>query len=95
MTLVRYNSKKKVFAGTVRGSVYDECGPRRIVTVFRFVAGPDRVVDTVRSDVEGKFSVKLARKPKAGKYYAHVDPKNNFDIGLLCFADNSPKIAVR
>lgn len=95
VAVLRYSAKNKVFSGAARGSVYDECGPRRSVTVLRFVPGPDRAVKTVRTNAEGKFSIKLATKPKAGKYYAHVDPKNNFDIGLLCFADNSPKIDVR
>lgn len=94
VAVLRYSARKKVFSGDVRGSVYDECGARRNVTVLRSVAGPDRALKTVRSDAEGNFSIKLATKPKAGKYYAHVDPKNNVDIGLLCFADNSPKIQV-
>ena len=92
---MRYNAKKKVFSGTVRGSVYDECGDRRGVSVLRVAPGADPVLKTVRSNSDGKFSIKVATKPKAGKYYVHVDPKNNFDIGLLCFADNSPKIDVR
>ncbi len=92
---LRYNARQKVFSGAVRGADYDECAPRRTVTVLRVVPGPDPELKTVKSNDEGKFSIKFSRPPKKGKYYVHVDPRNNLEIGLNCFADNSPKIAVR
>ena len=92
---LHYNAKKKVFSGATRGAVHDECGPLRTVSLLRVMPGSDPELKTVKSNDEGKFSIKVAKAPKKGQYYVHVDPKNNLDVGVVCFADNSPKITFR
>lgn len=95
VSTLRYNGKKKLFTGATRGTLYDECGPRRTVSLRRVTKGADPELKVVKSDAAGKFTIKVATKPKEGKYYVHVDPKNMLSAGVNCFADNSPKIDIR
>ena len=90
--ILRYRPRGKVFMGQVRAD-YDVCIPRRTVTVYKFVAGPDRNLGTVKTDSTGHYS--LAKKATRGKYYVQVDTKLIFDQGARCFAVKSPKIEVR
>jgi hypothetical protein len=94
VAVLRYKARTKTFKGTVRGSQYDQCAPRRGVTVTRVTPGPDRIIGTVRTGSDGKYSLKVSKKPRSGKYYVYVDRRTNFDIGLVCTAVKSPKIQV-
>lgn len=90
---MRYVAKTRRFKGTARAD-YDQCLPRRTVTVFRIISGPDRVIRTVRTDSAGRYALpRLARRPKAGRYYARVDSR--WTIGARCFADKAPAITIR
>lgn len=95
VSTLRYNGKKKLFTGATRGSTYDECTPVRTLSLRRVARGADPELRVVKSNAAGKFRIKLAKKPKKGKYYVHVDPKNMISVGVICFADNSPKITIR
>ncbi|KAA1428234.1 thrombospondin type 3 repeat-containing protein [Nocardioides antri] len=88
---LRYVARRKTFKGVVRAD-YDQCVPRRSVTVFRSVSGPDRDLGTVRTDSAGKYALGLSRRARAGKYYAQVDSK--WTLGARCFAVRSPRIQV-
>lgn len=90
IAVLRYSAKRKAFMGVVRAD-YDQCVPRRSVTVLRSVSGPDRNLGSVRTDSDGKYV--LDKRARKGKYYAKVDPK--WTLGARCFAVKSPKIAVR
>ena len=92
VAILRYLPRKKVFSGVVRAD-YDVCVPRRNVTVYKFVAGPDRNLGTVRTDAAGKYT--LAKRARKGKYYAQVDTKLIWDVGARCFGVKSPRIEVR
>ncbi|MEZ0577707.1 hypothetical protein [Nocardioides sp. MH1] len=89
--LLRYKASKKRFSGIVT-SDYDQCNPRRNVTIYRLVKGPDAVIGKVRSDPAGKFALTVKRKPKAGSYYAYVDPK--WTLGARCFGVKAAKIKI-
>lgn len=91
--VLRYAAKRKKFKGTVRAD-FDQCLPRRTVTVFRSVSGPDKQVGSpVKTDAAGKYALpRLGKGPKPGKYYASVDPK--WTLGARCFGVRSPKIQV-
>jgi hypothetical protein len=91
--VLRYKPAAKLFKGTVRAD-FDQCVPRRSVTVFRSVTGPDKQMGkTVKTDSGGSYAVSLTRRAKRGKYYASVDSK--WTLGARCFAVKSPKIEVR
>lgn len=90
---MRYVAKTKRFKGTVRAD-YDQCLPRRTVTVFRIISGPDREVGTVKTDSAGRYALpRLARRPKPGRYYSRADSR--WTIGARCFADKSPAVKLR
>ena len=89
---LRYLPRVKTFKGVVRAAE-DQCVPRRNVTIFKMVAGPDRNLGTVRSDAAGRYVLKRARRAPRGNYVAKVDPK--WTLGARCFGGKSPKIAVR
>jgi hypothetical protein len=95
VAVLRYNARKRLFYGSVRGSRYDECGAGRNVTLSLVRRGPDRQLRTVRSGPAGKYFMKMRRKPARGAYYVRVDRTTDFDLGLTCYADNSAKIRVR
>lgn len=90
--VLRYLPKQKRFAGVVRAD-YEQCVPRRTVTVFRSVTGPDRSMGSVKTTAVGRYSLELARRAPRGKYYAEVDRK--WTLGARCFYVRSPKIEVR
>lgn len=87
---LRYRAERERFKGVVRAD-YDQCVPRRAVTIYKSVTGPDRNLGTVKTDGEGKFA--LAKRARTGKYYAKVDPR--WTLGARCFGVKSPKIEVR
>jgi|GEM_PF-5610307 len=89
---LRYLPKAKTFKGVVRAAE-EQCVPRRNVTVFKQVAGPDRNLGTVKTDATGRYAMKRAKRATKGTYYARVDPK--WTLGARCFNGKSPKIVVR
>ncbi len=90
---LRYVAKRKRFQGVVRAD-YDQCRPRRAVTVFKSIKGPDRQMGkTVRTGRAGKYVVGLKKRAGKGKYYARVDSK--WTLGARCFAVKSPKVWLR
>ena len=88
---LRYVAKPKLFKGVVRAD-FEQCVPRRTVTVFREVNGPDRQIGSVKTDSAGRYAVGVSRRPRAGKYYARVDPK--WTLGARCFFVRSPRIKI-
>ncbi|MDZ5622570.1 thrombospondin type 3 repeat-containing protein [Nocardioides sp. HM23] len=90
--ILRYVPRAKAFVGSVRAD-YDVCVPRRNVTVFKLVSGPDRKLGTVKTDAAGKY--RLAKRASSGKYYAQVDTKLIWTEGARCYAVKSPRIQVR
>lgn len=88
---LRYVAKRKRFTGVVRAD-FDQCVPRRAVTVFRQVKGPDRQVGSDRTSDGGRYAVGVSKRPKNGKYYARVDPK--WTLGARCFFVKSPRIKI-
>ena len=93
--ILRYLPRATKFTGVVRAD-YDECVPRRGVSVFKFVLGaPDRLLGSVKTDAAGRYALDRQKRAAKGKYYAQVDRKTNFDVGVTCFAVKSPKIEVR
>jgi hypothetical protein len=88
---LRWVPKQERFKGTVRAD-YDQCVPRRAVTVFREVSGPDREIGSVKTDSAGKYAVAVSKRPVNGRYYARVDPK--WTLGARCFFVKSPKIKI-
>ena len=94
VAVLRYNAKLKRFSGTVRAA-YEECVPRRSVTVLRVTRGPDKQIRSVRTGTAGRYGFKVTRKPAKGKYYATVDRRSDFEVGVNCLRVNSPKIEVR
>ncbi len=86
-----YAPKAKRFKGTVRAD-YDQCVPRRAVTVFRQVRGPDRQIGSVKTDNAGRYAVAVSRRPGKGTYYALVDAK--WTLGARCFFVKSPKLKI-
>lgn len=90
---LRYVAKRKRFQGALRAD-FDQCRPRRAVTVFKAIKGPDRQMGkTVRTGNAGKYRLVLKKRPGKGKYYARVDPK--WTLGARCFGVKSPKIRLR
>jgi hypothetical protein len=93
--ILRYLPRKTKFTGVVHAD-YDECVPRRNVAIFRFVLGaPDRLIGSTRTDAAGRYALDRSSRPKKGKYYAQVDRKSIFDVGVSCFGVKSPKIEIR
>lgn len=93
--ILRYLPRATKFTGVVRAD-YDECVPRRGVSVFKFVVGaPDRLLGSVKTDAAGRYTLDRRKRAQKGKYYAQVDRKSIFDVGVNCFAVKSPKIEVR
>ena len=93
--ILRYLPRATKFTGVVRAD-YDECVPRRGVSVFKFVLGaPDRLLGSVKTDAAGRYTLDRQKRAAKGKYYAQVDRKTNFAVGVTCFAVKSPKIEVR
>lgn len=90
-----YNAKKKLFKGTTRGGVHDECTPKRTVSLRRVAPGADPEIKFVRSNKKGKYKIKLKKKPKKGTYYVRADRKPMIKVGVTCFPRNSPKIKIR
>jgi hypothetical protein len=88
--VLRYSARRTRFSGVVRAD-YDQCVPRRSVTVLKSVAGPDRRMGTVRTRANGRYV--LDKRARKGTYYASVDPK--WTLGARCFGKKSPKIQVR
>lgn len=88
---LRYVARRKTFKGDVRAD-YDQCAPRRTVTVFKSVSGPDRDLGTVRTAGDGRYALTLSRRARAGRYYAQIDSK--WTLGARCFAVKSPRIQV-
>lgn len=86
-----YRSADKVFAGRVRAE-YAVCVPRRDVTIFRSVSGPDRGLGTVRTDAVGRY--RLAERARPGRYYALVATKLVWRVGARCYQKKSPDIRV-
>lgn len=91
LATLRYVPKTKVFKGTVRAD-FDQCQPRRTVTVFKSVSGPDKSLGTVKSSSDGRYKLALERRAKPGTYYSYVDPK--WTLGARCFGVRAPKIKV-
>jgi hypothetical protein len=91
VAVLRYRAKRTKFTGGVRAD-YDQCEPRRKVTVLRSVKGPDRRIGTVRTRANGSYVLDLDKRARNGKYYAAVDPK--WTLGARCFGRKSPKIQV-
>lgn len=87
--VLRYVPRRTIFKGVVRAD-YDQCVPRRTVTIFKVVSGPDRQLGTVKTDAAGKYA--LDKRARRGKYYSSVDSK--WTLGARCFAVKSPKIEV-
>jgi len=88
--VLRYSARRTRFSGVVRAD-FDQCVPRRSVTVLKSVAGPDRRMGTVRTRANGRYV--LDKRARKGTYYASVDPK--WTLGARCFGRKSPKIQVR
>ncbi len=58
-------------------SDYDECVPRRGVSVFKFVLGaPDRLLGSVKTDAAGRYTLDRRRRAAKGKYYAAGRPED-------------------
>lgn len=93
--ILRYLPRATKFTGVVRAD-YDECVPRRGVSIFKFVRGaPDRLLGSVKTDAAGRYALDRQKRAAKGKYYAQVDRKTNFAVGVTCYAVKSPKIEVR
>lgn len=93
--ILRYLPRATKFTGVVRAD-YEQCVPRRTVSVYKFVLGaPDRFLGSVKTDAAGRYVLDRRAKPKRGKYYSQVDRRTIFDVGVNCFAVKSPKIEVR
>lgn len=91
--ILRYAARKKTFTGIVRAD-FDECVPRRGVAVFRVVRGPDKLLGNGKTNAAGRYALALSKRAPKGKYYLKVDPKNIYDVGVVCFGVKSPKIQV-
>ena len=88
--ILRYRARRGVFHGKVNAD-YDQCLPRRLVTIFKVVGGPDKRLGAVRTGSAGGYQ--LRKRATNGKYYAQVDPK--WTLGARCFGVKSPKLTLR